>query len=135
MADVGRPLAIDKTVLSKLEEAFLIGATDKEACLVANISMATLYRYCEENPEFRDRKEELKDTPKYAARKNVIKALGEGDKNMSQWYLERKAKEEFSQRTESTGKDGKDLIPETTDEIKKIAEQINDIHRNRKTGQ
>lgn len=106
----GRPIAITEEVLRKLEEAFLIGATDKEACLVANIGMSTLYDYCQANPEFADRKEELKDTPKYKARKNIVDAIDKGDKTISQWYMERKVKNEFAQRQELTGDEGKELI-------------------------
>lgn len=110
MAEVGRPTIMTEETIAKLEQAFLIGASDREACLVANINPATLYRYCEENPEFSERKEILKDTPKYTARTNIINALNDGDKDTSKWYAERKIKEEFAQRTETTGKDGKDII-------------------------
>ena len=107
---VGRPTVMTKEIIDKLEEAFLYGCTDKEACFLANISQPTLYDYCNLNPEFSERKEQLKDMPKIKARMNINKALDEGDKNLSQWYLERKVKEEFAQRSELTGKDGKDLV-------------------------
>jgi len=100
MAQTGRPPVVTAEIISKLEQAFLIGATDKEACFVAGIGMSTLYDYCKANPEFSERKEALKDMPKYTARANVVKAIDEGDKNTSTWYLERKAKSEFAQKTE-----------------------------------
>lgn len=98
--NVGRPTVMTLEVIQKLEEAFSIGATDKEATFVAGISMATLYAYCKEHPEFSDRKEALKDMPKYAARKNIVGKIKDGDVPTSQWYAERKAKEEFSNRTD-----------------------------------
>lgn len=100
MAEVGRPTVITEEVLRKLEEAFSYGATDKEAIFVANISSTAFYEYCKANPEFAERKEQLKDMPKYAARKNIVNAIHDGDKAVSQWYAERKAKEEFSNRTD-----------------------------------
>ena len=100
MNEVGRPTVMTQEVIEKLEEAFSIGATDKEACFLAKISMATLYNYCQDKKEFLERKEALKDMVKYQARKNVAEAIQEGDKPLSQWYLERKAKDEFSQKTE-----------------------------------
>ena len=100
MNEVGRPTVMTQEVIEKLEEAFSIGATDKEACFLAKISMATLYNYCQDKKEFLERKEALKDMVKYQARKNVAEAIHEGDKPLSQWYLERKAKDEFSQKTE-----------------------------------
>jgi len=107
MAEIGRPTVMTPKTISRLEEAFLNGATDKEAVFLAGISMSTLYAYCQEHPEFSDRKEALKDMPKYTARINVIKAIDAGDKALSQWYLERKAKSEFASRTEHTGEEGK----------------------------
>lgn len=121
----GRPTVMTEDVIRKLEEVFLIGGTDKEACLVANISMATLYKYCQDHPEFSERKEALKDTPKYQARRNVANAIQSADTNISTWYLERKAKNEFSQRTEQTGAEGKPLLPEATDvDLDKVAEEV-----------
>jgi hypothetical protein len=133
MEKVGRPTVMTPETIARLEDAFLIGATDKEACLVANIGMTTLYAYCQENPEFAERKEALKDTPKYKARKNVSVAIESGDKQVSQWYLERKVKDEFAQRTEQTGKEGKDLIPDKESKEKvdvAISSFINDTPRN-----
>ena len=37
--------------------------------------------------------------------------------------------EGYSTRVEQTGVDGKDLIPENTEEIKRLTEQLNAIHR------
>lgn len=94
----GRPNVIDNNVLRKLEEAFSFGATDLEACHLANISKTTLYDYQGKNPEFAERKEGLKDMLKYQARVNISKEINKGNLETSRWYLERKAKEEFSTR-------------------------------------
>jgi uncharacterized protein YaiL (DUF2058 family) len=96
----GRPTKIDEKVLHKLEEAFSQGFSDIEACLYAEIGTSTLYNYCEKNPKFLERKEELKNKPLMRARININKALQQGDKEMSKWYAERKAKKEFSTRVE-----------------------------------
>jgi len=108
----GRPKSMNEVTIQKLEEAFLVGASDSEATFIADIAMSTLYLYCQENPEFSERKEKLKDMVKYQARNNVATGINQGDKALSTWYLERKAKNEFAQRTEQTGADGKDLIPD-----------------------
>jgi len=99
-----RPDAVTPEVLSKLEEWFAMWFTDVECCLYANIASATLYRYVEKNPEFRERKEHLKDQPKMKAKLNIVKSIDAWDKNDSRWYLERKSKEEFSTKevTENT---------------------------------
>lgn len=103
---VGRPTKMTPENIAKLEIAFSNGASDVEACFVAGITKTTLYEYCIVHPEFTDRKEALKDMVKYQARTNVADAVRDGDKSLSQWYLERKVKEEFAQRSELTGQNG-----------------------------
>lgn len=92
----GRPSKITEETVAKLEFAFSRGLSDREACLFAEISRETLYRYCKKNPEFSDRKELLKDTPILNAKMNIAEGLENGDKELSKWYLERKCKDEFS---------------------------------------
>lgn len=106
---VGRPTAIDANILAKLRDAFSYAATDEEACQQANISPATLYRYIEENPEFWEEKERLKNMPNFTAKKVIISQIQEWDEKSAQWWLERKAKNEFSTRSEITGKDGENI--------------------------
>jgi hypothetical protein len=122
---IGRPTVMTPEIIALLEEAFLIGASDKEACFKANIGTTTLYDYCKENPDFAERKEELKEAVKYRARYNIAKAINEGDKALSQWYAERKMKDEFSSRTETTGKDGAPLV-EQSPELAAITAMLNE---------
>lgn len=94
----------------KLEQAFAIGCTDKEACIYAGITPDQLYYYTSTvNPQFQVIKEELKEKPILKARQTIVKGLDQADN--AKWFLERKVKNEFSSRTELTGKDGKDLMP------------------------
>lgn len=97
---VGRPTVMTEAVLNKLTFAFARGLTDREACLYADISTTTLYDYCTENPAFAEQKELLKEQPKMRAKLNVTDAIENNDKDMSKWYLERKAKDEFSAKQE-----------------------------------
>ena len=53
---MSRPTVMTDDIVAKLESAFLMGCTDNEACLYADIDRSTLYRYQEKNPEFSDRK-------------------------------------------------------------------------------
>lgn len=106
----GRPPVITPDVIKKLEEAFAWGCSDVEACLWADVNPRSLYKWQEKNPDFVQRKAELKETPIMKARKTVVGAL-ETDPKIAMDYLSRKAKAEFSTREEHTGKDGKDLLP------------------------
>lgn len=104
MADnnpVGRPTLMTDEKVKELEWYFSRGATDLEACFLAGISKQTLYNYQDKNPEFVDRKEALKNMPKYKAKVNIVREIEKGDKETSKWYLERKDRE-FKNKTDIT---------------------------------
>ena len=77
----GRPTSMTDITVKKLDEAFLMGCTDQEACLYANITKTTLYEYCKKHPEYTDRKETLKKNPVLKARKALLEGLK--DKNQA----------------------------------------------------
>jgi len=133
MAKVGRPQIMDKYIIAKLEDAYSVGATDVEACFFANISKDTLYRYFKKHPEFCERKEALKNSLKFRSRKLVSKSVDEGNVGTATWYLERKAREEFSSRQELTGADGERLIP-NADEKTKADQALNNYLEDYGTG-
>ena len=84
---------ITEEVIKKLEDGFLKGFNDREACLYSDIAPSTLYEYCNANLDFSERKEELKENVKMRAKMNIAKEIEEGDKVLSQWYLERRDKD------------------------------------------
>lgn len=100
---VGRPSVMTKEMIGKLEMLFAKGLSDREACLIANINPSTLYDYCNEHPDFSERKELLKEQIKTTAKLNVAEAIEKKDIDMSKWYLERKARDEFSTKQEISG--------------------------------
>lgn len=105
----GRPTKMTEETVNKLEEGFTMGFTDEEACLYANISKVTLYEYCKKNPEYTNRKEELKNHPKILAKRNIYNSLKDSKKtDDSKWYLERRSKKEFGNNIDLTT-DGKEL--------------------------
>lgn len=87
-----------------------MGCTDTEACLYADIEPATLYNYQKIHPEFIEKKSYWKENPLLKARKILNRDLDLWDSNTAKWLLERKAKAEFSTKTEIglTDKDGED---------------------------
>jgi hypothetical protein len=109
MAIEGRPTVMTPEVIRKLEESFLMGCTDLEACLYADISKTALYEYQKDNPEFTERKEKLKENPIFQARRSVLSKLSD-DADLALKFLERKKKDEFSLRheTDTTIKGDKD---------------------------
>lgn len=98
---VGRPLFDGKNesiVTAKLQWAFSIGATVKEACVLADISTDSFYRYCNKNTEFRSKIDLLQSKPILLARIAITKAIESGNVKLAMWYLERKRPQEFSPR-------------------------------------
>ena len=118
----GRPPKIDKEVLGKLEQAFKMGATDREACYYANINPDTLYEYQKRNPEFTEQKEAWKQNPVLKAKNTIFKSLD--DPKTAQWYLERKCKEEFSTQSKLELESRGINIVVADDEHKKMLEDL-----------
>lgn len=96
----GRPTKMTSETIAKLEQAFSLGCSDLEACIYADVSPSILYRFQEKNPEFRERKEMLKQKLVLKARTVVAEALKNKDENTAKWYLERKARDEFAAKQE-----------------------------------
>ncbi len=94
----GRTSTITEKVLAKLEEAYAMCCTDKEACLLAAISTDALYRYQVNNPDFAVRKQQLKLYPNMTAKFNIVDAIQRGDVKVSMWYLEKKSPDEFGKK-------------------------------------
>lgn len=118
MARTGRPRKITEEVLRKLEQAFLMGCTDLEACVAADIGARTLYDYCAANPEFSQRKETLKTNPTMRAKMVEYEAICEKDLKAAQEYLKRKE----GSKVAVTGNEGGPL------ETKTVIEFINAPH-------
>ncbi len=85
----------EKSVLQKLEAVWVIGGTDKEACLYADISVSALMQYQNKRQKYLQRKDLLKQTSILRARQTVVSEL---DKNaeFALKYLERKLSKEFA---------------------------------------
>lgn len=105
---------LTEDTIRKLEEAFSIDASVKEACYYADISTDTFYRWIKKYPKLSYKLERLREKPVLKARQTVVKSLDNPDYAFK--YLERKKKDEFSPRQELTGKDGEPI--KTSYEIK-----------------
>jgi len=97
---VGRPTVMTPETIAKLEQAFTMDMTDLEACLYTNIAKTQLYDYQNKNPEFKDRKELLKNSLSLKAKAILAKKINDGDAMDAKWWLERRRKREFSLRQE-----------------------------------
>ena len=116
---------MDKDVLSKLEDAFCYAYTDEEACLYAGISPATLYRYQDANPDFRERKALLKLTPNLKFKKTIVD--NSGDLHNAHWWAEHKMSDEFSTKSKveiSDSLDDVDVAPEDLEAANEFNEKL-----------
>lgn len=93
----------------QIEEAFMLDATPKEVVLETKIEYEKVLIWLATGDN-NIRVEDLRKRPRWEAKKLVTQEAMQ-DVKTAQWYLDRKAKDEFSSRTELTGKDGEDLIP------------------------
>lgn len=114
----GRPTKMTVKTVTKLETAFAYGATDEQACFFAGISRTALHNYEKQYPDFRNRKQDLKEKPVLKALKIVYQSLD--DVNVAKWFLERKHPE-FMPKSKSTLEGGLmlgHLIKKTEEENK-----------------
>jgi len=115
----------EEVVLTKLEEIWALGGSDAEAAFFADVSTASLSRYLSAHPKVSERKAALKENPVLQARRAVIEAFADRsvvvldrngkehtitapkDADLALKYLERKRKDEFSERKEVVLDDSK----------------------------
>jgi hypothetical protein len=93
--DLSQPL-IEDPKFKKLLEAFKMDCTVEEACTYADIKKGTFYDYISKNPEFSEEIESARQWPVLLARKTILNAIMKGSREASQFYLERKRRNEFA---------------------------------------
>ena len=103
-------VTMKKEKLEKLILACSAGRDIKNACQWAGVTSEEFIEHCRVNVGFSDYCESLKENPVTEAMITLSGGI-KSDPDLALKYLERKKKDEFSLRTEFTGKDGKDLLP------------------------
>lgn len=148
-SNAGRPTVMTKDTLQKLEQAWMIGATDRIACASAGIAEATLYNYLVDHPEYVEIKEHCKSQIAIQALNNTAQAMqgkawdgkpyspdvAECSKvalETSKWALTHgKYKADFAERQEITGADGESLAPVikyvTKEEVEEVDNHIKEV--------
>lgn len=108
------PSKLTPEVRVKIEEVAALDGSVEEMAYYCDVSRQTIYQWLKDNPELSDKVERLRERPILKARQTIAKSLD--NPQSAQWYLTRKRKKEFAERIEQTGADGKDLIPNLTEE-------------------
>lgn len=105
----------EQDVIAKCSEIWALDGTDAEASSFANISSSSLCRYLQNNPEVKELRDRLKQNPFLKARRTIVESLDQP--NYAFEYMKRKKKDEFSDRIEHTGEDGKAITIQLAPEI------------------
>ena len=85
---------ITEPTVRQFDEAFMMGMTDREACLYVGVAYSTFTSWLDRNEEYRTRKEELKLHPKLLVKKTLYGSLKKNEIDTAKWYAERKMKDE-----------------------------------------
>ena len=94
------------------------------ACKAANVSRMTYYRYYNEDPDFREKADDVKELQKDFAESRILKKMKEGDTTMIIFYAKTQMKDRgYTERREITGKDGEDLIRTKEIDLTKLSEE------------
>jgi len=88
---MARPSKKTPELFERLKQAFLLGATYKEASLYSGISEKTLKNYIRNDHEFLPQIELWRSEPTLKAKQTIINSLDQP--RVAQWYLERKAQD------------------------------------------
>jgi len=128
----GRPTIMTEATIGKLKEGFAQGFSVRNACIWANISQDTYFEYCKKHPNFSDQCKTLQQKPLIKSIVVINKALDEGDVSTAKWYAERKAKDEFSLKTETehTGEIRSKVVYIEKEEKEEYENHINDTINN-----
>ena len=94
------------------------------ACKAANVSRMTYYRWYNEDPDFREKADDIKELQKDFAESLILKKMKEGDTTMIIFYAKTQMKDRgYIERKEITGKDGEDLIKGKEIDITKLSDE------------
>ena len=104
----GRPTKLTDEVRRKIEEVAALDGSVEEMAYYSGVHRTTLYNWLQEDKDFFDRIQELRERPILKARQTVVKHLE--DPNNAFKYLEKKRRKEFGQNIDVTT-DGDKLAP------------------------
>lgn len=115
-------IAKDKlTVLDALNKSSGIVAT---ACKAAGISRFTFYKWYNEDKDFAEKVDDVKELQKDFAEALILKKMKEGDTAMIIFYAKTQMKDRgYSERVEHTGANGEPLLKTTEIDINKLTEE------------
>lgn len=111
-------------IVGELESAYRDGLNTSQACWQVGIARNFYYDRYNTDTLFKDKMDKARQYLSKIARIKVAGAITKGDMKTARWYLEKRDKDDFSSRTELTGRGGKPLgagiSPEEKERLDKI---------------
>ena len=103
-----KPTILTDAIKQRAEIVFALDGDVKEVAYYCGVSTRRMNIWLEANPEWKEHCEMLRQKPVLKARQAVVGHLD--DPEFALKYLSKKKKDEFSDRTEMTGKNGEALV-------------------------
>lgn len=100
-----KPNNVDAEVWSTVVEAWENGLSDREAALLVSRGTKTVFKasdiakWKKDNPDIAELQAFLEVSVRTDAKLNIAEAIRAGKTKTAQWYLERKASDEFSTKS------------------------------------
>lgn len=89
-----------RIIYEVLKPYFLLGQSLLRACINGRIPYTTLKTWYDKDEVLRKEIESWQTYANSKAEENIVKALNEGDREISKWWLERRLKKEYSTKIE-----------------------------------
>jgi len=114
---------VDRTKVDKVIYSFKNAGTIEQACVYAGITLRQYKYFVDVHPDFCTIHDACMELPNLMAKRNLVNALNDGDRRISQWWAERKMRKEFATRHEY-GLGGVQTRSQVTEEEKNLIKQI-----------
>lgn len=113
----------------KLLEALAnTSAIVSSACKQAGVSRMTYYRWYNEDTDFKEKADDIKELQKDFAESLILKKMKEGDTSMIIFYAKTQMKDRgYTERNEITGKDGEDLIKSKEIDLSELSDAEREV--------
>ncbi len=111
-----------------LEELNKTSGIVSSACKAAGVSRMTFYRWYNEDPDFKEKVDDVKELQKDFCEALILKKMKDGDTTMLIFYAKTQMKDRgYTERRELVGKDGEALTPKQTIDIEKLTDEQREV--------
>jgi hypothetical protein len=120
----GRPTVMTDETVQKLEQALQDGFSVERACYLSGVGRSTFYDHSNGNPDFADKMYLAQEWATERAKQVTIQAIDGGNVKAAQWWLERKAHQEFGAKLAVQPQPESDIFTKRTpDEVYDLMER------------